>query len=92
MTCTVSHYAGRDAAVIKGTPSPRPSRWDVTVWFVLPSGEKETHSLVIPSATLWDLVPAIGARVDELITELGDDVRGAGWQAHGRGPGKRRKH
>lgn len=92
MTCTVSHHVGRSVATVKGTPSPRPSRWDVTVWVQLPSGEKTTHSLVIPSATVSDLVPAIGDRIDELIAELGNEVADAGWMAHGRGPGKRRKH
>jgi hypothetical protein len=92
MTCTITHHLSTGKTIRKGTPSPRPGRWDVSVWFLLPSGEKSTHSVTINGVTLTDLVPAVAERLDEMIAEMGNDVREAGWQAHGRGPVKRRKH
>lgn len=94
MTCSVIHTIGPTGGhtLPKGTRPSKPVRWDVSVWLMLPNGEKTIHSLTVPSALMFDLVPLVNERVDALIADVGDTVRGAGWTAHGRGiPKKRRK-
>lgn len=93
MTCTVQHTLGPNGGrtIARGSRPAKPCRWDVSTWFVLPSGEKHTHSLTLHHATLHDLVPAIGERIDDLIAEAGNEVASAGWTASGRGPAKRKR-
>lgn len=87
MTCSVLHTIGPNGGhtLPKGTRPGKPVRWDVSVWLVYPSGEKHTHSLTVASALMFDLVPAVNERVNELIAEHGGSVTSAGWLAHGRG-------
>lgn len=92
MTCTVVHtICGRTVA--RGSKPVRPVRWDVSVWLVYQSGLKNTHTIVVESATLAELAPAVDSRVDDLIAETGNEVTGGGWIAHGRGskPKKKRR-
>lgn len=93
MTCSVIHTIGPTGGhtMPKGTRPSKPVRWDVSVWLMLPNGEKTIHSLTVPSALMFDLVPLVNERVEALIADVGDRVRGAGWTAHGRGAGKKRR-
>ena len=93
MTMSVIHTIGPTGGhtMPKGTRPSKPVRWDVSVWLMLPNGEKTIHSLMVPSALMMDLVPLVNERVDALIADVGDLVRGAGWTAHGRGIPKRRR-
>lgn len=93
MTCTVTHLIGPNGGHTqpKGTRPSKPVRWEIAVWLTMPNGEKNTHSFTVPSALMFDLVPAVNERVNELIAEHGDRVMAAGWQAHGRGPAKKRR-
>lgn len=75
----------------KGIRPSKPVRWDVSVWLMLPSGERTIHSMTVPSALIMELVPLVSDRVDALIADVGDTVRGAGWTAHGRGITKQRR-
>lgn len=93
MTCTVLHTLGPNGGhtLPKGTRPAKPVTWNVSVWLTFPNGEKHTHSLTVPSAMMFDLVPAVNERVNELIAEHGNSVIGAGWLAHGRGPVKKKR-
>ena len=93
MTMSVIHTIGPTGGhtMPKGTRPSKPVRWDVSVWLMLPNGEKTIHSLMVPSALMMDLIPLVNERVDALIADVGDLVRGAGWTAHGRGISKKRR-
>lgn len=93
MTCSVHHIIGPTGGhtVTKGTRPAKACRWDVSVYLVLPDGSKDTHSFTIQSAQMFDLVPLVNERVEDLKRENGDLVTGAGWQAHGRGTPKPKK-
>jgi len=93
MTMTVLHTIGPNGGhtLPKGTRPSKPIRWDVSVWLILPNGEKTIHSMTVPCALMFDLVPAVNERVNELIAEVGDQVIGAGWLAHGRGAPKKKR-
>lgn len=93
MTCTVHHTAGPDGGhtVARGNRPRKPCRWEVSVFFVLPNGEKHTHAVTVPGATLRDLIPLMNLQFDALAAEHGQDVTGAGWVAHGRGMTKRKR-
>ena len=93
MTMTVLHTIGPNGGhtLPKGTRPSKPIQWRVSVWLLLPSGEKTIHSLTVPDTLMFDLVPVVNERVDELIKDVGDQVIGAGWLAHGRGTPKKRK-
>jgi hypothetical protein len=96
MTVSVLHVIGPNGGhtMPKGTRPSKPVRWEVSAWLTLPTGEKTIHAFTVASALMFDLVPLVNERVDELIQEVGDLVIGAGWLAHGRGapkPKKKRK-
>lgn len=93
MTCTVSCLinASGTHTTPRGTRPSKPVTWNVAVWLTFPNGEKFTHSLTVPSALMFDLVPAVNERVDALIAEHGDRVISAGWLAHGRGASKKKR-
>lgn len=93
MTCSVIHTIGPNGGhtLPKGTRPAKPVRWDVSVWLILPNGEKTIHSFAVSQAMMFDLVPIVNERVDALIADVGDTVRGAGWTAHGWGTPKKRK-
>ena len=93
MTCTVHHTVGANGGhtVAKGDRPRKPCRWEVSVFFVLPNGEKHTHAVTVPCATLRDMIPLMNLQFDELAAEHGQGVTGAGWIAHGRGVPKKRK-
>jgi len=89
VSCVVTlHAVGGKRAVplVKGTQPRRPVSWDVRAWFILPSGEKITHSAKVPGQTAVSLVPFVGALIDSLVADHGNEVRSCGWQAmtHGR--------
>ena len=92
MTCSVQCLINSTGThtTPKGTRPSKPVRWDVSIWLVKPDGEKNCHSMTVPSALMFDLVPLVNERVQALITEHGSTVISAGWLAHGRGS-KRKK-
>ena len=93
MTCTVLCLinASGTHTTPRGTRPNKPVRWDVSVTLTLPRGEKNIHAFTVPCAFMFDLVPAVNERVNELISDHGDQVRSASWIAHGRGAVKKRK-
>jgi hypothetical protein len=52
----------------------------------LPNGEKHTHSATARGETVSGLVAYMGALIDSLIADHGNQVSSAGWTAttHGR--------
>lgn len=89
MSCIVTLYSIDNRAsrpVVRGTEPRRPSDWNATAWFVLPSGEKHTHSATARGETVTGLVAYMSALIDSLIAEHGNQVSSAGWTAttHGR--------
>lgn len=93
MTCTVVHTitAAGGRTVPKGSMPAKPVRWEVHAWLVYPSGLKNKHTVVVDSATLAELAPAVDTRIEELIAETGNEVTSGGWIAHGRGASKKRR-
>lgn len=84
MACIVTFHCvgGRDAKVVRKGSEPRnPCSWIVSAWFVLPSGEKITHSATIRNQTVHGLVPVMGALIDSISAEHGNQVTSAGWSA-----------
>lgn len=88
MSCVVSYSGGK--VIRRGNEPRHPATWKVAVWFVLPNGEKHTHSAVIHGETVLGLVPAVGQIIDGLIEDHGNQVTGAGWNATTHG-GKRKR-
>lgn len=88
MSCLVSYIVSDvpTKVVRRGTEPAKPTDWKASAWFVLPSGEKHTHSTVIRGETVHSLVPVMGLLIDTLISDHGDQVTSAGWTAmtHGR--------
>lgn len=94
MSCILqlSDIGRGDAKVIcRGSRPKQPATWDAQAWFVLPNGEKHTHSARIPGQTVGSLVPYMGALIDSLIADVGNQVRSAGWTATTHGRPKRRR-
>ena len=77
---------GHERPVRRGTEPRGAADWRVAVWFVLPSGEKHTHSATIQRETVSGLIPAVHQLIDSLIADHGNQVSSAGWTAttHGR--------
>lgn len=86
MSCIVAFSGGK--VIRRGNEPRNPATWRVSVWFVLPNGEKHTHSAVIQNETVLGLVPAVGQIIDGLIDDIGNTVVSAGWSAMTHG-GKR---
>jgi hypothetical protein len=89
MSCIVTLYsvgARHSEPVVRGTEPRKPSLWNAKAWFVLPNGEKQTHSATVPGVTVPGLVAYMGALIDSLIADHGNQVASAGWTAttHGR--------
>jgi hypothetical protein len=89
VSCIVTLYSvdNRDSKpVVRGTEPKKPSLWNAKAWFVLPTGEKQTHSATVPNETVPGLVAYMGALIDSLIADHGNQVASAGWTAttHGR--------
>lgn len=89
MSCHISFtcIGNTNAKVVRRGNEPRkPATWNAQAWFVLPSGEKHVHSASVPGQTVLSLVPYMGALIDSLIADHGNQVRSAGWTAssHGR--------
>ncbi len=93
MTCSVIHTIGPNGGhtMPKGTRPSKPVRWDVSLWFLMPDGEKTIRSMTVPNSMMFDLVPLVNEQVDAMIAEMGNEIRGAGWTAHGRGPAKKKR-
>jgi len=72
--------------VTKGSKPNKPTDWRASAWFILPDGEKVTHSANIQNSTFMQTVEYMHALVDSLITDHGREVFEAGWMAstHGR--------
>lgn len=83
MSCIVTYHHGTGPAKVtrKGSEPRKPSTWNASAWFVLPNGEKHTHSARIPGQTVQSLVPYMGQLIDSLIADHGNDVASAGWTA-----------
>jgi len=88
VSCVVQFYGGK--VIRRGNEPRHAANWNVSVWFVLPSGEKYTHSAFVQHETVLGLVPAVGQIIDGLINDHGNQVTGAGWSATTHG-GKRKK-
>lgn len=91
MSCLVTLLVsdtGAQRVVRKGTEPRKPTTWRVSVWFVLPNGEKHTHSARVPHTTVAGLVPAVGQIIDGLVADHGDVVASAGWTAAAHGGGR----
>lgn len=89
MSCMISFSCVGDnkaKVVVRGTRPNKPSTWEASTWFVLPSGEKHTYTAKVTGQTVLSLVPYMGALIDSLIADHGNQVRSAGWSAssHGR--------
>ena len=93
MTCSVIHTIGPNGGhtLPKGTRPSKPVNWAVSLWFLMPDGEKTIRSMNVSNALMFDLVPLVNEQVDAMIAEMGNEIRGAGWTAHGRGQKKKRK-
>lgn len=83
MSCIVTYHHGTGPAKVtrKGSEPRKPSTWNASAWIVLPNGEKHTHSARFTGKTVQTLVPCMGAPIDSLIADLGNDVASAGWTA-----------
>lgn len=96
MSCLITYTetgSSTPRALVRG---PRPSgatTWCISAWFVLPTGEKHTHSATVPDKTVETIVEWLGALIDTLIDEHGNQVTSAGWTAISRStkPGPHRK-
>lgn len=89
MSCIVTLYSIDNRVsrpVVRGTEPRCPSNWSARAWFVLPNGEKHTHSATARGETVTGLVAYMGALIDSLIADHGNQVSSAGWTAttHGR--------
>lgn len=93
MTCSVIHTIGPNGGhtLPKGTRPSKPVNWAVSLWFLMPDGDKTIRSMNVSNALMFDLVPLVNEQVDAMIAEMGKEIRGAGWTAHGRGQKKKRK-
>jgi hypothetical protein len=93
MTMSVIHTIGPNGGhtLPKGTRPSKPVNWAVSLWFLMPDGEKTIRSMTVPNAMMFDLVPLVNEQVDAMIAEMGNEIRGAGWTAHGRGQKKRKR-
>ncbi len=84
MSCIVTLHSidGTDSkAVVRGTEPKRPSDWQAKAWFILENGEKHTHSATVKGETVIGLVPYMGALIDTLIEDHGNQVSACGWEA-----------
>lgn len=84
MSCVVTMYSvggRRGVPLVKGTQPKRPVSWDLRAWFVLSNGVKDAHSSRVPSQTALSLVPFVGALIDSLVADHGNEVTSFGWQA-----------
>ncbi|MBD1554263.1 hypothetical protein [Pseudomonas typographi] len=88
MSCLVSFQCtGPGGKVVqRGTAPKKPSLWNAQVWFILPCGDKFTHSITVPGQTVRGMIPYMEALFDSLAADHGNQVRAAGWTAtsHGR--------
>lgn len=94
MSCIVSITiadTGREKVVRRGTEPKGPADWRVSAWFILPNGEKHTHSALIQRETVRGLVPAVGQLIDSLVADNGNAVTSAGWTATTHGRKRRRR-
>lgn len=91
MSCIVTLYSVDNRTskpVVRGTEPRKPSKWNARAWFVLPNGEKQTHSATVPGVTVSGLVAYMGALIDSLIADHGNQVASAGWTATSHGKKK----
>ncbi len=90
MSCIVSFVSigGNGKVLRKGSEPRKPATWNASAWFVLESGEKFTHSATVPAQTVTGLVPFMGALIDSLIADHGNQVKSAGWTATSHGKKK----
>jgi hypothetical protein len=89
MSCIVTLFSRDNRVsrpVVRGTEPRKPTDWQASAWFVLPNGEKHTHSATARGETVTGLVAYMGALIDSLIADHGNQVASAGWTAttHGR--------
>ena len=67
--------------VVRGTEPRKPVDWAVKAWFILENGEKHTHSATAKLETIGGLAAYMGALIDSLIADHGNQVGSCGWQA-----------
>lgn len=91
MSCIVTlHAVGNKHCrpLVRGNEPVRPANWSAKAWFVLPNGEKHTHSAEVKGETVRGLIPYMGALIDSLVADHGNEVASCGWTASTHG-GKR---
>ena len=84
MSCIVTLHSidGRGSKpVVRGTEPGRPVDWAVKAWFIKENGEKHTHSAVARQETVIGLAAYMGALIDTLIEDHGNQVSACGWEA-----------
>ena len=84
MSCTVTCISVDGVtrqALARGNPPKKPSTWRAKAWLILPSGVKQTHSSTVRGETVHTLIPIVGALIDSLIADAGNQVTSAGWSA-----------
>lgn len=83
MSCIVTLHdidGTRSRPVVRGTEPARAVDWAVKSWFVL-NGEKHTHSAIAKQETVIGLAAYMGALIDTLIEDHGNQVSACGWEA-----------
>ena len=92
MSCIVTllSLGGNSQVVRRGTEPRKPVTWNASAWFALESGEKYTHSATVHNQTVLGLVPFMGALIDSLVEDHGNEVVSAGWTATSHGKRKRK--
>ena len=90
MSCILTLVTAADEAKVvrKGSAPKRPSTWAVNAWFILPNGEKITHSTRVSNQTVRSVIPFMGALIDSLIADHGNEVSDVGWSASTHGSKK----
>jgi hypothetical protein len=94
MSCIVSCICTNDTkgkVTRRGSAPAKPVSWEVRAWFVMPDGTKHTHSATVPGQTVLSLGPVMGAMIDSLVADHGNEVTSAGWTATSHGAKRKRK-
>jgi len=94
MSYTIQYTRSRSPGKVirQGTEPKTTSDWKVYCWFVLPNGEKHTHSTTAKGQSSTTLIPWLSTLIDSLACDLGSQVVSAGWTCttHGKCAGGRR--
>lgn len=78
---TLLSFDGRGSKpVVRGTEPSRPVDWAVKAWFIV-GHEKHTHTAVAKQETVAGLAAYMGALIDTLIEDHGNQVSACGWES-----------